>query len=160
MARARAGRLWFIDGCRHLVDATHIDNAVHAHLLAAEYLRAHPATLTGRTYFIANGEPMPMCELINRIVQAADLPAIRRSLPAVLAQGVAVLLEGAARIRGRQQEPLLTRFVVAQLRTAHWYDLHAAESDLGYQRQVDTKTGMLRLRKWLQENDLSVVVAE
>jgi nucleoside-diphosphate-sugar epimerase len=78
--RARAGRLRLVGSGASLVDTTYIDNAVDAHLLAAERL-APRAPCAGRTYFIANDEPRPVGEVVSAMLGAAGLPPERRSLP-------------------------------------------------------------------------------
>ena len=52
---------------------------------------------------------------------------------------------------GRTDEPRMTRFVARQLSTAHWFDLSAAERDLGWTPRVSTDEGMRRLAEWLRE---------
>ncbi len=48
------------------------------------------------------------------------------------------------------REPLLTRFLAEQLSTAHWFDLTAARTDLGYRTEVSTAEGLARLRTSLR----------
>ncbi len=80
LARARAGQLRFVGDGSNLVDTVYIDNAVDAHLLAADRL-APGAPCTGRPYFISNGEPWPLKKVINGILGAAGLPPEERSVP-------------------------------------------------------------------------------
>ena len=147
--RARAGRLWLVAGGRQLVDSTYIDNAVLAHLLADEQLQTGKAC-AGRAYFISNGEPMPLAELINRILAAAGLSPVRRSMPASLAYALGAGLEWLGQWTGRADEPPMTRFVARQLATAHWYRLDAARRDLGYTPQVTIAQGLERLAQSLR----------
>lgn len=63
----------------NLVDSTYIDNAAQAHFDAFEHL-AVGAACAGRAYFISNGEPLPMRELLNRLLAAVDAPAVTCSL--------------------------------------------------------------------------------
>jgi len=68
--RAKAGKLKLVGDGSKLVDSTYIDNAAHAHILAADQLVKHgtAAACAGKTYFISNGEPLAMADLINRIL--------------------------------------------------------------------------------------------
>jgi nucleoside-diphosphate-sugar epimerase len=50
---------------------------------------------------------------------------------------------------GRLNEPIMTRFLAAQLATDHYFDLSAARRDLGYEPTVSTDEGMRRLGVWL-----------
>ncbi|MEE4295208.1 MAG: hypothetical protein V2J20_01160, partial [Wenzhouxiangella sp.] len=56
-------------------------------------------------------------------------------------------VEGVWRMTGRKSDPPLSRFVVEHLATAHWYDLGAARSDLGYEPKVSIDEGLQRLAK-------------
>lgn len=153
--RARVGRLRLVGGGRKLVDSTYIDNAVLAHLLADERLQAG-AACAGRAYFISNGEPMPMAELINRILAAAQLPPVQRSVSASVAYAVGAGLEWLGRLTGRTDEPPMTRFVARQLATAHWYKLDAARRDLGYTPAVTIAQGLERLAQALRADQASL----
>lgn len=146
LARARAGRVRRIGREDKLVDATYIDNAADAHLLAGDRL-APGAACAGRAYFIAQGEPQPASELVNAILAAAGLPPVTKRVPARLAWLAGAGLEFAFTLLRREDEPPLTRFVARQLSTAHWYDLGAARRDLGYAPTVTTAQGLARLRE-------------
>ncbi|MDJ0787973.1 MAG: NAD-dependent epimerase/dehydratase family protein [Myxococcota bacterium] len=148
LERARAGRVALIGRGDTLVDATYIDNAADAHLLAADAL-APGAACAGRAYFIAQGEPTPAHALMNGILAAAELPPVTRRIPARVAWLAGALAEGVYWLLRRKEEPPLTRFVARQLSTAHWYDLSAARRDLGYAPAIDTREGLERLRAHL-----------
>src|SRR5450759_3817698 len=71
--RARQGRLRFVRGGDALIDSTYVDNAAAAHLLALDRV-APGAACAGRAYFISQGEPRPLRDLVNAILAAAGLP--------------------------------------------------------------------------------------
>ncbi len=71
------------------------------------------------------------------------------SLPVPVVYGVGAGLEAAYRLLGRADEPRLTRFLVRQLATAHWFDITAARRDLGYAPQVSIAEGLHRLHDHL-----------
>jgi nucleoside-diphosphate-sugar epimerase len=145
VARARAGRLRLVGGGKKRIDGTYIDNAAAAHLLALDKV-GPGAACAGKAYFIAQGEPMRQKQLIDGILHAAGLPPCERSIAPGAAWLVGLVLEGIWKMLGRQDEPLMTRFVARQLATAHWYDLSAARRDLGYQATVSTQEGLRRLQ--------------
>jgi nucleoside-diphosphate-sugar epimerase len=150
VARARAGRL-FILKSRALVDATYIDNAAWAHILAAEKL-AGGAPLGGRAYFIAQGEPLTAGAMIEKLLAAAPPPGgpalkVAGALPARLGLAAASALEKFWGLLRRPGEPPLTRFVAEELTLPHWFDLGRARRDLGYQPLVSMAEGLERLSK-------------
>ena len=149
VARARAGKLRIVGDGRAKVDSTYIDNAVEAHLAAADALTVD-GPLGGNAYFVSNGEPLPIGVLINRIVAAAGLPAVTRHIPFRLAYAVGAVSEYVYRTLERDDEPLMTRFVAEQLSTAHWFDISACALDFGWTPRVSIDEGMLRLAEWLR----------
>lgn len=149
--KRRAGRLRLSSGPSKLVDTVYIDNAVQAHLCALDRL-APGAACAGKAYFISNGEPLAIDEVINSVLQAADLPPVDKTISPSLAKAAGALCElayGALRIRA---EPPITRFVADQLCTAHWFDIGAARRDLGYEPRVDFQEGLRRLRRSLHDS--------
>ena len=143
--RAKAGRLRLVGKQNNLVDSTYIDNAAMAHILAAEALETN-SNCAGKAFFISNDEPLPMKELINKILAAADLPAVTKTIPAQLAYALGMIMESVYKIFKLKDEPIMTRFVAKQLSCAHWYDLTAAKNDLGYHAKVSIDQGMERLK--------------
>jgi nucleoside-diphosphate-sugar epimerase len=148
VARARAGRLRKVGRRDHLVDTIYIDNAAEAHLLAADRL-APGAAVAGRAYFLSQGEPRPLWDLINRILAAAGAPPVTRTVPAPAAVLAGGLLEAAFRALRLPGEPPMTRFLAHQLSTAHWFDIAAARRDLGYEPRVSIDEGLRRLAEAL-----------
>jgi nucleoside-diphosphate-sugar epimerase len=140
---------------KNLVDSTYIDNAAHAHVLAAERLEPGSA-IAGKAYFISNGEPIPMADLIRRILGAAGIEPVIPTLNQHLAYAAGTAMELTHKLLRLKHEPLLTRFVARQLSTAHWFDISAAKRDLGYEPQVTIEEGMRRLSKSLRERQLEV----
>jgi nucleoside-diphosphate-sugar epimerase len=149
LARARAGRLRRIGTESKLIDSVYIDNAADAHLLAADRL-APGSPIAGKVYFITQGEPLPLWDLVNRILAAAGLGPVTRSIPPGLAYGMGWLLELIYAIFRPQAEPPMTRFVARELTTAHWFDISAARLDLSYEPKVSLEEGLHRLETWLK----------
>ena len=144
LERGRAGRLRRIGRANKRIDGTYIDNAADAHLLAADRLSPGSA-VAGKAYFISNGEPMPVWDLINRIMAAGGVPPATRMVPVWLAYAAGWMMETVYAVLRWRNEPPLTRFVVRELTTAHWFDLTAARRDLGYEPKVSIEEGLMRL---------------
>ncbi len=146
VARARAGRLRRVGTASKLIDSTYIDNAADAHLLAADRL-VPGSPVAGKAYFLSQGEPVPLWDLVNRILAAAGLPPVTRSVPSAVAYAAGCALEAAYAVLRLRGEPPLTRFLARELSTAHWFDLSAARRDLGYEPGVSLDAGLRRLAK-------------
>lgn len=143
--RARTGRLRFVGDGSNKVDSTYIDNAAQAHFDAFEHL-APGALCAGRAYFISNGEPQPMRELVNGLLQAAGAPLVDKTIPFRVAYAVGVVCEGLWHLLPLNGEPPMTRFLAEQLATTHWYSMEPARRDFGYVPKVSTAEGLERLR--------------
>ena len=148
--RARAGQLRRVGDGKNLVDATYIDNAADAHVLASDKLECG-APCSGKSYFISNGEPMPLWDLVNRLLACANLPPVARSISATAAYRIGGVLEFVAKCTGQTDEPRMTRFVARQLSTSHWFRLDAARRELGYQPKIGVDEGLRRLAESLKK---------
>ncbi len=149
--RNRAGRLR-LPAPGKLIDTVYIDNAAEAHLLALEDL-AGPARSAGKAYFISNGEPLPVAEIMRRLLEAVgETPRIRR-VPLAVARFAAAVVEPFWRGLRLKSDPPISKFMVEQLSTAHWFDLGAAARDLGYRPSVSIEAGLKRLAAaWPRED--------
>ena len=84
------------------------------------------------------------------ILNAAGAAPVAKAIPYALAYAAAAGLEAAWKLAGTGSEPPLTRFVVQQLTTAHWFNISAARRDLDYAPLVNIETGMERLAAWFK----------
>ncbi len=148
LARGAKGTLRKLGSRECLVDTLYIDNAALAHLQAAEHLDIGSA-VAGKAYFLAQGEPLPVWEVINRILAAGGLPPVTRTISPELAYRIGAVLEKIYSLLRLSGEPRMTRFVARELSTAHWFDLSAARRDFGYQPSISFDEGIERLRSWL-----------
>lgn len=133
-----------------LVDTIYIDNAALAHIQAADHLDTGSA-VAGKAYFLSQGEPLPIWEVVNRILDAGGLPPVTRTISPILAYLVGAVLEKIYTFCHLKGEPHMTRFVARELSTAHWFNLSAARRDFGYQPVVSFDEGIERLRAWLSK---------
>lgn len=149
VAKARAGRLYRIGEVSKPIDTLYIDDAVEAHLLAAVQL-SPLSEIAGNAYFLSAGDPRPVWEIVDKMLAAAGLPPTKKSVPLGLAMSAAKACEASWRLLGVSSEPPLTRFLVSQLTTAHWFDISAAKRDLGWRPRVGLDEGMRRLAQWIR----------
>jgi nucleoside-diphosphate-sugar epimerase len=150
--RARRGRLRFVGDGQNKIDTTFIDNAAQAHLDAFDALHDHPgARCAGKAYFISNGEPKPISEIVNGMLRAAGAPIVKDLVPFRVAYWLGAAMEAAWTVLPLKGEPLMTRFVAEQLSTPHFYDISAARRDFGYQPRVTVLEGLRQLGHWCQQ---------
>jgi nucleoside-diphosphate-sugar epimerase len=147
---ARANKLKRIGDGTNLVDTTYIDNAADAHVLAADKLKESPK-LSGRIYFISQGDPIPAWDMINAILMAAGLGSVKGSIPHKLAWLIGAILEFCYKSMSLSGEPQMTRFLADAVAKSHWFDISAARNDLGYHPNVSTAEGLQRLEVWLKD---------
>lgn len=147
--RARAGRLFRIGEASKRIDTIYIDDAVDAHILAAVQL-SPVSEIAGNAYFLSADDPRPVWDIVNKMLGAAGLPPVHKTVPVGLAMAAAKACESSWRLLGVASEPPLTRFLVLQLTTAHWFDISAAKRDLGWKPRVGIDEGMGRLAQWIR----------
>ncbi len=150
IAQQRAGKLRRIGKRDYLIDTTYIDDAARAHLLAADALNRNPRA-AGRAFFISQGDPRSIWTIINGILAAADLPPVTRSVPLLLGRTAGAVLETVYKALRLKAEPPMTRFVANILTTDHYFNITAAQTELGYEPQVPIDEGLHRLAAWLRE---------
>ncbi|MCK7595522.1 NAD-dependent epimerase/dehydratase family protein [Pseudomarimonas salicorniae] len=149
--RARAGRLRLVGDGSNRIDTTYIDNAVSAHLAAFDALHDRPrAKCAGKAYFISNGEPKPVADVINSLLRAAGAPMVDKLMPYRAAYWLGAACERAWSWLPLSGEPPMTRFLAEQLATPHWYDMGPARSDFGYQPRVSFIEGLKKLGESLR----------
>ncbi len=144
----RAKRLKKIGRKDDLVDTIYVDNAAHAHILAAKALLKNP-DLSGNVYFISQDEPISKWEMANAFLDAAGLPPIRGHVSGTTAYAAGWVFEHLYKAFGIKKEPPLTRFAARELATSHWFDISRAKKDLGYRPEISTKEGLKRLKDWM-----------
>lgn len=150
LAQGRKRQLRIIGRGDNRVDTTYIDNAADAHLCALDALMRTPSAAAGKAYFISNGEPVVLWDIINGILAAGGLPPLRRGVSKPVALAAAGAMEILHRALRRPGEPRLTRFVVHELASTHYFDISAARRDLGYAPRVSLAEGLQRLRAALR----------
>jgi nucleoside-diphosphate-sugar epimerase len=142
VARARAGRLFLIDGGYSLIDTTYVTNAAQAFACAIDA----PASAFNRALMVTNGEPRTVREILGRIAYAAGAQAPSRSIPFHIAMAAGHAAESAWKIH--KSEPPLTSFLVEQLATAHWFDLAETKRFLDWSPSISLDQGFADLASW------------
>ena len=147
--RARRGGLPLVGSGAALVDSTYVGNAVDA--LVAALDRCHEAH--GRALVVSNGEPRPIAELLGGMCAAAGAPRPTRRVPTRVASVVGSLVEAGWTLRRRvsptaeEGDPPMTRFVVEQLSTAHWFDQRETQRLLQWRPTISIDEGFVALAR-------------
>lgn len=152
VARARQGRLPLFGQAAVLVDTTYVTNAVDALVAAVD--RCTPDGVHGEALVVSNGEPRPIGEILRSMARAGGAPLPTRHLPVGPARLVAALTEALWSWRpGDDADPPLTRFLVEQLSTAHWFDQRRTRKALGWRPAVSLDEGFAELTRWYAAQD-------
>ncbi len=139
--RARQGRLVQVGSGKNRVDFTFIKDCVQAHICASEALDANPGA-RGRPFFISQGEPVLMWEWINEVLVRSGLSPLRRKVPASAALILGALSEELVKILPGKREPFLSRFLVSEMCTSHYFNIEAARKELGYSPEYTMRDAM------------------
>jgi 2-alkyl-3-oxoalkanoate reductase len=138
--RCRQGRLMRVGDGKNLIDTVHVDAAAEAHVLALNRMLDRDQNASGRAYFLTDGQPVECWRWITDILSFANLKAPTKSISLENAYRIGGILEFVYRILRRQSEPPMTRFVAKQLGVAHYFNIEAAKTRLGYQPPRDRQT--------------------
>jgi nucleoside-diphosphate-sugar epimerase len=143
--KARRGQLKIVGDGENLVDLTHVENVVDAHLLAEIALDRTDNTPAGKAYFISNDEPVKLWNWVNELLKTHQIPRVQKSISLASALRIGRILEIVWRALRLKSEPPMTRFVASELAKDHWFDISAAKKDLGYQPRISMAEGMKSL---------------
>ncbi|MFT4709448.1 MAG: nucleoside-diphosphate-sugar epimerase [Bacteroidia bacterium] len=133
--RARSGRLRQVGDGANEVTMTYVDNAAHAHLLAADSL-APGAPHAGKAYFIGQEQSVNLWGWLNGVLEELDIPRIEKRISTSKAKSIGRIAEFIWKWCFLPGEPPMTRFVAAQLSTWHTFSMEPARVDFGYREVV------------------------
>jgi nucleoside-diphosphate-sugar epimerase len=85
------------------------------------------------------------------MLEAAGHPPIRRTVSPGLALAAGFVFETVHALAGRDGEPRLSRWIVRELTTSHWFDISAARRELDWAPRVSIDEGLRRLRDWVTD---------
>ena len=145
LARAKAGRLFRVGDGTNLIDIIFVENAAWGHIQAAETLTCKESPVNGNAYFLSQGEPVNCWDWINEVLAMKGLLTVKRSIPFSVAWALGLALEGWYKCCQLQGEPVMTRFLAAQLAHTHYLNIAKARRDFGYAPLVSMAEGMKQL---------------
>lgn len=147
--RARRNRLFRVGDGTNLIDIIFLENAALGHIQAADALTGPDSPVNGNAYFLSQGEPVNCWNWIDRVLKMKGLPKVRKSISFKTAWRYGALLEGWYKILGLTSEPIMTRFLSAQLGQTHYLNIAKARRDFAYTPKVTMDEGMADLAKHL-----------
>jgi len=149
LAKARQGRVPQVGDGTNQVDLTYVEDAAHAHLLAADALQ--PGSLVaGSCYFISQDEPVLLWPWIQDLLAQLRIPPVRLKIPLGLARAAGGALATVYRAGNLSGEPPLTPFLASELAQNHYYDISAAKADFGYAPRFTMAQAKARTVEWLR----------
>lgn len=146
---ARPGRLCIVGSGTNIVSLTHVENAAHAHVLAANSLLGD-GTCAGKAYFVNDTESVVLWQWINALVLRLGFPPLRRHISRAFMHSLAACDEAVHRCLPFLGVPRMTRFIVDQLARSHSFSHAKATRDFGYNPVTSPAEGMERLVDALQ----------
>jgi nucleoside-diphosphate-sugar epimerase len=136
------GRFVMFGSGRTLRHPIYISDAVRGLELCAE-----TDNITGQVYLLAGEKPVTIATLVQMIaeVQGVRPPAIH--LPVILGKVAGIAFQTAFKSIGRQ--PPFSRRSLDFFIKDNAYDISKAKRDMGFQPQVDLRTGLTKTLDWL-----------
>jgi len=109
---------------------------------------------------VTNGEPRPVAEILAAVCRAAGVRGPTRHVPVRLAHLGGAVVESLWALQdrfmpaGARDDPPLTRFLVEQLSTAHWFDQRLTREILRWRPRVSLDEGFAELERWYAARSL------
>ncbi|MGI5924863.1 MAG: NAD-dependent epimerase/dehydratase family protein [Lentisphaeria bacterium] len=153
-AYTKEKRLRVVGNGLNQVSITYVDNAAHAHILAADEL-AGQARCAGKAYFINDSDPVVLWEWINSLLTSLHLPTVNRRIGYRSAYIVAALCECLSACLPFLGPPKMTRFVINELAFSHSFTHDRASRDFGYQPIVSPQQALDNVIAWANQQKLS-----
>ncbi|MEP7127202.1 MAG: NAD-dependent epimerase/dehydratase family protein [Byssovorax sp.] len=142
---ARDGSFAWLDGGRARTSTTHVDNLVHALVIAVS--EADPERMAGRAYFVADDGERTIREFLTALAKTAGVDLGPRSVPSVVARPAARIIEGIWRTLGVKRAPPMTRFAIDMMSSTVTVQTARARRELGYAPVITVDEGLARLAR-------------
>lgn len=146
--RLKKRQFAFLGSGENLMNNTYVGNLVDAVFLALER-----DDCVGQYYNIADGRLVSKKEFINTIAEQAGYPLPTKHVPLPVAKVLAKAMEGAWRLLGKTEAPLLSNARIKFLGMNLDYSIAKARRELGYDPQVDFQEGMKQTIEWFRDRE-------
>ncbi len=135
----RRGTFAYFGSGEQALNCIYVKNLVHGIFLAAE----NPAAL-GEFFNLTDGEPVSKIRFVSRVAELAGLRPPTRHIPLGLARVLATVVEGAAKLRGARNAPIINKARFKFLGLHLDYSIAKARRILGYQPPYSFDEGIER----------------
>lgn len=119
-----------------------------ANVAEACILAATKPVAVGRVYNVSSDCRVTQRHYFNAVAQALGLRPVTRSLPTPVAMAIANLIEVPARLLGRKEPPVMSRFGLYIITSQGVFDCTRARQELGWQPRVGFEEGLARTIEW------------
>ncbi|KAJ3336768.1 hypothetical protein HDU83_009120, partial [Entophlyctis luteolus] len=139
----------------NLMDWTYVDNAAHAHILAANKLKESPA-VGGQAFFVTNDAPVFFWDVPKMVFdEYGTKDTLRIVIPSSVAFLLALLVEIVVFILSPlvKIHPTLTLFRWRLITNNKYHSIEKAKKMLGYKPIVSMSEGVKRAVKWFKDEE-------
>lgn len=147
---ARRGLLAQVGDGQNWVDLSYVEDVAQAHVLAMKALEN--ADVSGKAYFISQGDPVQLWPWIQNLLERLELPKIRLKMPLILAFIIGCFFEILYKILCIRKQPPMTRFVAKELAQSHYFDISAAKMNLHYVPKFTSEEAFEKLIESLRKS--------
>jgi nucleoside-diphosphate-sugar epimerase len=134
----RRGTFAYFGSGRQALNCIYAKNLVHALFLAAE----SPAV--GEVFNVTDGQPVSKQDFVGLVAELAGLKPPTRHIPLGLARFLAAIVEGAARLRGAKNPPIINKARFKFLGLNLDFSIEKARRVLHYDPPFTTRDGLTR----------------
>ena len=128
LANLRRGTFAYFGSGEQALNCIYVKNLVHGIFLAAQ----SPVTV-GEVFNLTDGEPVSKRRFVSRVAELACIRPPSRHIPLGLARFLATIVEGAAKLRGAKNPPLINKARYKFLGLNLDYSIEKARTVLGYE---------------------------
>ncbi|MFQ6081845.1 MAG: NAD-dependent epimerase/dehydratase family protein [Candidatus Aminicenantia bacterium] len=137
------GYMPYVKGGKAITCLTYIENLVDAIILAGESEKA-----IGQAYIITDGTKVTWREFAEAIAKEMRRKKPFLSFWGPFAYFIAWMVEAGNRILKREKRPLITRYLVTQVRSNFHFSIEKAKKELGYNPRISFEEAIRRSVKW------------
>ena len=141
------GRWSHVDGGRHLMCYSYVDNLADGLVLAGEHERA-----AGEIFNVHDGLKLSWREFISAVIRAFGVTERSISVPSFIARPAGIGLETLFRVLRIPKAPPITDYRTELASSDLHFSCAKAQSLLGYRARVPFEEGLARTVAWYREN--------